>query len=119
MADLGRLLKGKTHTRSGCRRCVLFAVLRMFGCAQRSVDDVVGGFGHRAIAIGGGVGSGVVQRRKAGETPVANDSDKSVTSVTGADLVVKTVYGGVRSREAAGARGQAWESPVSAAGKGS
>jgi branched-subunit amino acid ABC-type transport system permease component len=37
------------------------------------VDDVVGGFGHRAIAIGGGVGLGVVQRRKAGETPFASD----------------------------------------------
>jgi hypothetical protein len=40
------------------------------------VNDVVGGFGHRAIAMGGGVGMGVVQRRKAGETPFASDSDK-------------------------------------------
>ena len=42
---------------------------------------------------------------------------QSVTSVAGADVVVETVCGGVRSRDAAGARGQAWESPVSAAGK--
>jgi branched-subunit amino acid ABC-type transport system permease component len=40
------------------------------------MDDVVGGFGHRAIAIGGGVGFGVVQRREAGETPFAKDADK-------------------------------------------
>lgn len=119
MVVLGRLLNREPHTGGRSRGCVFFALVRTFGCVQRSVDDVVGGFGHRAIAIGGGVGMGVVQRRKAGETPFANDSDKSVTSVTGAVLVVETVYGGVRSREAAGARGQAWESPVSAAGKGS
>ena len=119
MVVFGWLLDRKPHTggRGGGR--VLFALVRTFGCVQRSVDDVVGGFGHRAIAVGGGVGMGVVQGRKAGETPLANDSDKSVTSVTGAVLVVETVCGGVRSREAAGARGQAWESPVSAAGKGS
>jgi len=80
------------------------------------VDDVVGGFGHRAIAIGG-VGMGVYQRRKAGETPFTNDRQRQgVTSVTGA-VVVETVDGGVRSRDAAGARGQTWESPVSAAGR--
>ena len=45
---------------------------------------------------------------------------QSVTSSgAGAVLVVEAVYGGVRGRDAAGARGQAWESPVSAAGKGS
>jgi len=44
---------------------------------------------------------------------------QSVTSGAGAVLVVEAVYGGVRGRDAAGARGQAWESPVSAAGKGS
>ena len=44
---------------------------------------------------------------------------QSVTSGAGAVLVVEAVSGGVRSRDAAGARGQAWERPVSAAGKGS
>jgi hypothetical protein len=72
---MGRLLSRKSHTSSGCRRCVLFALLRTFRCAQRSMDDVVGRFGHRAIAIGG-VEAGVVQRRKAGESPFTNDSDR-------------------------------------------
>lgn len=73
---LGWLLHRKPHTGSWSRGCVLFALSRTFGSVQRSVDDVVGGFGHRAIAIGGGVKLGVVQRRKAGETPFAKDADK-------------------------------------------
>lgn len=72
MVVLGRLLGRKPHTGGWGRGCVLFALSRTFGCVQRSVDDAVGGFGHRAIAIGG-VGMGVVQRRKAGETPFASD----------------------------------------------
>jgi hypothetical protein len=41
------------------------------------MDDVVGRFGHRAIAIGG-VEAGVVQRREAGESPFTNDSDRAL-----------------------------------------
>ena len=76
MVALGRLLNGKPHAGSRGRGCVLFALSRTFGRVQRSVDDVVGGFGHRAIATGSGIGMGDVQRRKAGETPFASDSDK-------------------------------------------
>lgn len=75
MVILGWLLDREPHIGSRGRGCVLVALSRTFGSVQRSVDDVVGGFGHRAIAMGG-VGMGVVQRRKAGETPFASDSDK-------------------------------------------
>jgi hypothetical protein len=83
------------------------------------MDDVVGGFGHRAIAIGGGVGLGVVQRREAGETPFAKDADKVSLCNKRGRRQDSGWSSGVRGRDAAGARGQAWESPVSAAGNGS
>lgn len=108
MIDLGRLLLSEAHTYSRCRGCVVFALLRTFGCAQRSVDDVVGAFGHRAIAMGGGVGAGVVQRRIAGDTPVHERRRRGVTSSAAVVLVVvKPEAGDVRSKDAAGARRQA------------
>jgi hypothetical protein len=71
------------------------------------MDDVVGGFGHRAIAIGlVGVEAGVVQRRKADETPFTKGSDEVSLLLQRPSSSRSLCAGDVRNGDAAGARGQ-------------